>query len=413
MKLKELLEKWSQKDAELKGLLEAAKAADGGYSAATEDQVKAIEAVEAEIKALDTQIAEAKALEEKLAKMESDRADFAAKNVTFITGGRPGGAGQQPGTGGKSNELPTDFKTAFDEKAYNTLLDRKSVDILFDVKTLFSTANGMPLRPRQENRVVTQAERAISLFDYIPTVFNDGDEVSVNYYSELPRTNAADFRNESTQATASPLAESAFEFEILTAKAEFVGHILPVTEEQLMNHRELRRVLDGLMLWGVRDKAQSSALVGNGTAPQIRGFLNFAGIQTHARGTDIIQDAIVKARTKLAVNAERIADFLIMNPADVEKVVLTKDGNMRPVGSEEYAVFSELFNNRLETTAIPAGTALMGARQDLLAEFINSIRLEYGTIGSDFQNMVTRVRAYTRMRTRVFRQPGLIKVTGL
>src|SRR3546814_1904173 len=78
----------------------------------------------------------------------------------------------------------------------------------------------------------------------------------------------------------------------------------------------------------VRQRLNTQILVGNGTAPNLRGILNVAGIQTQAKGSDPVPDAAYKAMVKIRTTGQAIPGAFVFNPLDWQDVRLlrTADG---------------------------------------------------------------------------------------
>ena len=104
---------------------------------------------------------------------------------------------------------------------------------------------------------------------------------------------------------------------------------LPVTDEQLEDEPQVRGYINNRLPFMIRQRLDLQILVGNGTAPNLRGILNVVGIQTQAKGADPTPDAIYKAIVKVASPA-RFADpnAVIMHPNDWQDIRLlrTADG---------------------------------------------------------------------------------------
>src|SRR5207248_5858794 len=101
--------------------------------------------------------------------------------------------------------------------------------------------------------------------------------------------------NAAETAEAGTYPESALSTTEQTATVRKVAASLPVTDEQFEDEPRARDYVNNRLEYQLRARLDSQILNGNGTAPNLRGILNVAGINTQAKGTDPAPDAIYKA----------------------------------------------------------------------------------------------------------------------
>ncbi|MCX4468727.1 phage major capsid protein [Micromonospora sp. NBC_01655] len=107
-----------------------------------------------------------------------------------------------------------------------------------------------------------------------------------------------------------------------------VSTFIPITDEQLEDVDQARGYVDNRLRFMLRQRMDGQVLVGNGTAPNLRGINNVVGIQTQAKGTDPTPDAFYKAMTLIRTVGRAIPDLHIMHPLDWQDIRLlrTADG---------------------------------------------------------------------------------------
>ena len=190
-----------------------------------------------------------------------------------------------------------------------------------ELKTLMTTVTGWVPEVTRTGRVVPFATRPLQVADLVPNTTTT--QAAIQYMEETTFTNAA---AEIAEGATYPEAALALtEQNVIVRK---IAVFLPITDEQLEDEPQARGYIDNRLPFMVRQRLDSQLLVGNGTAPNIRGFLNVAGIQTQAKGADTTPDAVYKAIIKIEVTGQAIASGVIMHPNDWSDIRLlrTADG---------------------------------------------------------------------------------------
>jgi HK97 family phage major capsid protein len=202
---------------------------------------------------------------------------------------------------------------AFTEKGQEATIE-------IDLKTLLDTTGYVPETTRT-GRVVDFATRPIQVLDLIPQTTTT--QAAVTYMEETTFTN-----NAAEVAEGGTYPESALALTERTSTVRKVGTWLPVTDETLEDIPRAQQYIDNRLPFMVRQRLDSQVLVGNGTAPNLRGVLNVAGIQTQAKGTDPVPDAVYKAIVKVRTVGFAMPDAYVTNPTDWQDVRLlrTADG---------------------------------------------------------------------------------------
>lgn len=195
------------------------------------------------------------------------------------------------------------------------------VNIDVDLKTLLTTTAGFAPEVLRNDRLVPFATRPIQVADVIPQTTTS--QAAVQYMEETTFTNAA-----AEQLEGGTYPEAALAFTEQTSAVRKIPVFLPVTDEQLDDVPRMRGVIDNRLPFMIRQRLDLQILSGNGTAPNLRGIYNVAGIQTQAKGADPTPDAVYKAIVKVETVGQAVANVVVMNPTDWQGVRLlrTADG---------------------------------------------------------------------------------------
>lgn len=204
--------------------------------------------------------------------------------------------------------------------------------------------------------------RTLTLFDLI--TIGETDQDVVEWVEKTSRTNnAAETAEAGATGDGSGAApESALAWAVKTTQVRDITHFMPVTKRVLANAAQLRSDIDTELGDGARERLETQALNGNGTAPNLRGILQTSGRLTQALGADNRSDAIHKGLTQV-FKEFFIPDAVMLTPDDAEQMYLEKDANGQyiygPPSSPNRGTIWGL--RSVVTPAMPASTGLVGA----------------------------------------------------
>jgi HK97 family phage major capsid protein len=167
----------------------------------------------------------------------------------------------------------------------------------------------------------------------------------------------------------------------------------------------------------VRQRLDSQILVGNGTAPNLSGILDRSGIQTQAKGTDDVMDAIFKARTKVRVTGRATPTALVIHGNDWQDIRLTRTADgIYIMGNPTDPGPDRLWGLRVvESEALTEGTALVGdfAMHSGLA-IRRNLTFKVSDSHSDFFIKGKQaIRVDMRCALQVYRETAFCSVTGI
>lgn len=291
----------------------------------------------------------------------------------------------------------------------------RSAELDVDFKTLMSTGAGWEPEVTRTGRVVDFATRPIQILDLIPTT-NTGQS-AVKYMEETTFTNTAAETNESTESTPAPYPQATLALTERTSPVEKVAVWLPVTDEQLEDEAAAAGYINNRLPFMLRQRLDSQLLVGNGTAPNLRGILNVVGVQSQAKGADPTPDAVYKAMTKVRVTGRALPNATVFHPNDWQDVRLlrTTDG-IYIWGSPSEAGPERIWGLQVvQSDALTENTGLVG-------DFANFSELSYrrgvevkttDSHSDYFINGKQAIRADLRAAFVVYRPTAFCMITGI
>lgn len=278
------------------------------------------------------------------------------------------------------------------------------------LKTLLTTTGGFAPETVRTGDIVPFATRPVQVADLLPQV--ETTQAAVQYMEETTFTNAA---VEVAEAAAFP--EAALAFTEKTSMVRKLAVYLPVTDEQLEDAPQIRGYIDNRLPFMIRQRLDTQILTGSGVAPNLTGILTTAGIQTQARGTDPVPDAIYKALVKVETVGQAVTNAVIMSPTDWQNIRLlrTADG-LYIWGNPSDAGPERVWGLQVSRAqAMAAGTALVG-------DFANFAQLAVrrgidvqvsNSHSTYFVEGKQAIRADMRVALVVFRPAAFVQVTGL
>lgn len=231
----------------------------------------------------------------------------------------------EDGSSQSSHSRTKSFGELFVESKAGSELKGQEVEIDFDVqaqlKTLFQTSAGWSVPTVRSPRLVLDSQRPVQLVPLVPQ--RNTSLSSWTYMEETTFTN-----NAAETAEGGTKPEAALALTERTANVRKIPVWIPVTDEQLEDVEGIQQYLENRLSFMVMQRLDGQMVAGDGTAPNLRGLLNVSGIQTQAKGTDPVPDAIYKAMTKVRVVGQAIPDIVVLHPYDWQDIRLlrTADG---------------------------------------------------------------------------------------
>ena len=279
-----------------------------------------------------------------------------------------------------------------------------------DLKTLFQTGAGWaPESTRVPGLVIPAVTRPIQIIDIIPP--GTTEQAAVVYMEETTRTHAGAERAENAA-----YAESTFALTERSSTVRSIGASIPVTDEQLEDVAGVQSYLEQRLIFGNRQRFDGQILTGDGSAPNLRGILNTASIQTQAKGADPVPDAVYKAMTKVRVTGRAFANAVIFHPNDWQGVRLlrTADG-LYIWGSPSEAGPERIWGIQVvQSDAETENTALVGDFANFCQMYERrGMEVLVGYVNDDFLDGRRTIRAGFRVAFVVYRAVAFCTVTSI
>jgi len=198
-----------------------------------------------------------------------------------------------------------------------------------------------------------------SLYNSVPTTSN-----AIEYTKEASFTN-----NAAEAAEGSAKAESAITFSLVNMPISTVAHWIKISRQLAADNAALAAYVDLRMRYGVNRKVETQLVSGDGTAPNISGFLDSGNYTAHGYA-----DANLGSTLKKLVLIRKIIgdleaagynpDAIVLNPADWAQVEIdlftTAAGQVRV--SVDSAGVPRLFGRRIvSSVGMTADNVAVGA----------------------------------------------------
>jgi HK97 family phage major capsid protein len=314
--------KLQQKRGELQKLFEDHRTAEGEYDL-TPEQCDEVQQRNAELTELGKQYDQAKAVYA----IASKNAEDLARQAEL--GRRPAheGGQERKEREGRAERPVVSVGDAFvHSRAFREFAagEGKGPSIILedvDVKTLMSTSAGWAPETIRTGRVESYPTQPPVVADIIPQTTTI--QAAVVYMEETTFTNSA-----AEAAEGGSYAEGALALTERTSDVRKIAVFLPITDEQMEDEPRVRDYVNNRLGFFLRQRLDQQILVGNGSAPNLRGVNNVSGILTQAKGVDPVPDAIYKAIIKVRSQGFTEPSHVVLHPNDWQDIRLlrTADG---------------------------------------------------------------------------------------
>ena len=251
---------------------------------------------------------------------------------------------------------------------------------------------------------------------------------AIVFFRELAFTNAAAAVAQATATTGTTglKPESTITFEQATANVVTIAHWIPITRQTLEDAAQIRTYVEQRLVDGLRLEESDQLLNGDGTGANMTGLLNTTGIQSLTTAgeftTNPVNDAgtdnenfnrILRGRALVRSTGRARANFVVLNPTDLEEMLTFTDANRQYFGGGPFSGggIPGLWGLRVyEDENIAANTALVGDGRMAAVWDRMQAQVLADTIDDQFVRNMLTLLAEERLALTVFRPAAFAEV---
>ncbi len=252
--------------------------------------------------------------------------------------------------------------------------------------------------------LVELPQRPLTVRSFITVGQTDSD--TVTFPRVASTTNAA-----TPTAELSAAGESAMTLEVVTEYVRDIPHYFEASKRALADAGQLRTLLEQFLLYGLEEELEDQIVQGGGTGQNLAGILETSGTQTQAWDTDIFT-TIRKAITKARVTGRARQIVVAVHPTEAETIDLQRDSYDRFYGAGPFGAGPNTLWGypRIETEALPQGTALVGdLRQAVLWDRQQASISVSDSHDVNFTKQIVTILANLRVAFGVLRPAAIVE----
>ena len=310
-------------------------------------------------------------------------------------------------------------KSAFGKLSAGGRFDVTAPEFKAAADTHLTTTTGVGIiLPEYDTTIVTGKRERPTVADWLGTGSLSGN--TLVYFTESAAVEGA----VGTVAEGAKKPQLHFPaYDPVTETLKKIAGYIKVSSEMSEDAAFLVSEIEGRLLYQLQLAEEAQLLNGLGTGTNIRGILQRSGVQAVAATAANLFDKIYESITAVEQVTGLVADGIVINPVDYQRLRLTKDGNGQYIaggpfqgqyGNGEILENPALWGKRtIVTPAIAAGTILVGAGK-LGATVYRKGGLTIqatNTNEDDFINNKITILSEERLALAVRRPSAFVKIT--
>lgn len=402
-----------QRDIALKAARDIADAAKAEGRDLTVEEAEQINAKGAEIQALNEKIQKAKSASELLALLGASASDKQQRQEKSALG-------LSFGDYATRNLKETFAHIKGRRKVSGDTAEYPRVKSPGDAHTVTTTGTGI-LQPQIDTNIVHQHVERPTIANWLGAGTIEATALTYFVEKAFEAESAGNFAYVKENAKKPGLTFP--DYTSVTETLKKIAGWIKISDEMADDLPFLVSEINNRLLYQLTMFEEAELLNGTGSG-NIQGILQRSGLQTEAaKDENDNLDAIYRALTKVQLATGLTADGVVMHPLDYQKLRLSKDGNgqylaggpfLGQYGNGGVTVQPPVWGQTpIITTAIPEGTALVGAGKQAATVYRKGgIRVEASNIdGEDFTHNRFTVLAEMRELLAVRQPAAFVKVT--
>jgi len=265
---------------------------------------------------------------------------------------------------------------------------------------------GAAITPTRLPGVLELPQRRLTVRDLISAGRMDGN--TLEYVQETGFNNNAAPVGETDAKPSSDI-----QLESVSTSAKVIAHWMKASKQALSDFSQLRSLIDGRLLYGLKFVEEFQLLNGTGTGQNLHGIIPQASPFAPPAGSPAAETSIDVLRIAMlqAVLAEFPATGHVLNPIDWAAIELTKDSSgwyiiANPQGTVQPTLWGLPV---VQTQAIARGKFLTGAFK-MGAQLFDrwDARIEVGYVNDDFTRNLVTILAEERLALAVYRPEAFV-----
>lgn len=401
-----------KRDAAIKAARDLAENAKAAARDLTDDEIQTINAKGAEVQELNEKIQAAKSANDLLESLGGPVTEAEQKQASETVAKSLG-----------ENFVKTaDLSNVKQGRGFRVQADEFGAKAAGDTHTTLTTGAGL-LQPQIDTNIVKGFHERPTIADWLGA--GQLSSTAIRYFVEKAFDPAAGGNFAYVgQGEKKPGLEFP-DYDEVTETLKKIAGWIKLADEMAEDLPFLVTEINNRLLYQLLMFEENALLNGDGTGQNILGLLNRSGLQTEtAASVKDNADALFRARTKIATATGLQADGLVINPLDYQSLRLSKDANGQYFAggpfTGQYGVGGVMqdpplwgMQNTIVTTAVPQGTALIGAGKTAATVYRKGgIQVTASNIDADdmTRNRFT-ILAEERLTLAVRQPSAFVKVT--